>query len=505
MYPNGFNPLITSNILDDSFSIGLLTDFKDWNIDVNNTFGRNNFQYFIKNTLNATLEENSPTEFDAGGHQLIQNTTSIDFSRYFKTRANGFNIALGIEHRLDKYKIFAGEEASYAAYDINGDVINSQTPLTDYIRYNGQIRPGGSQGFPGYSPENEVDRNRSNFSIYTDTEIDFSENIMLGSALRYEYYSDFGSTLNYKLASRVKINQNFNIRGSYSTGFRAPSLAQIYYNLTFTNFIGNTPTESLLIANNDPIARRFNIDKLKEEIAKNFSFGFTSKIGANFKASIDTYIVTIKDRIILSGNFDASSLGLGVENVQFFANGVDTRTTGVDLVLNWKKNIGTHSFSLDFSGNINHMSITDIKNKMLDKETFFGKREQQFLLASAPKNKFNLGVNYEYKKIKASLNFTRFSEIKLIDWQISQDLSNFNNSETERLEAATDIYQPRITTDLHFSYQINTIINLQLGANNLLNIYPTEQNGYTDSGGLWDATQMGTNGSFYYTKLNLKL
>ena len=505
MYPNGFNPLITSNILDDSFSIGLLTDFKDWNIDVNNTFGRNNFQYFIKNTLNATLEENSPTEFDAGGHQLIQNTTSIDFSRYFKTRANGFNIALGIEHRLDKYKIFAGEEASYAAYDINGDVINSQTPLTDYIRYNGQIRPGGSQGFPGYSPENEVDRNRSNFSIYTDTEIDFSENIMLGSALRYEYYSDFGSTLNYKLASRVKINQNFNIRGSYSTGFRAPSLAQIYYNLTFTNFIGNTPTESLLIANNDPIARRFNIDKLKEEIAKNFSFGFTSKIGTNFKASIDTYIVTVKDRIILSGNFDASTLGLGVENVQFFANGVDTRTTGVDLVLNWKKNIGTHFFSLDFSGNINHMSITDIKNKMLDKETFFGKREQQFLLASAPKNKFNLGVNYEYKKIKASLNFTRFSEIKLIDWQISQDLSNFNNSETERLEAATDIYQPRITTDLHFSYQINTIINLQLGANNLLNIYPTEQNGYTDSGGLWDATQMGTNGSFYYTKLNLKL
>ncbi|MGK0325263.1 MAG: iron complex outermembrane receptor protein [Polaribacter sp.] len=505
IYPNGFNPLITSNILDNSFSFGMLTNFKEWNVDVNNTFGRNNFQYFIKNTLNATLEENSPTEFDAGGHQLIQNTTSIDFSRYFLKKSYGFNIALGLEYRLDKYKIFSGEEASYGSYDINGDLVNSRTPLSDFIRYNGEIRPGGSQGFPGYSPENEVDRNRSNFGIYLDTEIDFSKKFMIGSALRYEYYSNFGSTLNYKLASRYKITKKFNLRGSFSTGFRAPSLAQSYYNLTFTNFIGNTPSESLLIANNSPIARRFNIDKLKEEKARNFSLGFTAKLSPTFNATVDAYYVSVKDRIILSGNFDASNLGLGIDNVQFFANGVDTKTTGVDLVLNWKKKIENGELSLDFSSNINCMSITDIKNKLLDKETFFGERDQQFLLASAPKSKFNLGVNYEYKRIKTSLKFTRFSEIKLIDWQISQDLSNFNNSETERLAAATDIYEPKITTDFHFSYQINTIINLQLGANNLFNIYPTKQNSFTDSGGLWDATQMGSNGSFYYTKLNLKL
>tara|TARA_B100000795_G_scaffold255087_1_gene226478 strand:- start:2812 stop:5748 length:2937 start_codon:yes stop_codon:yes gene_type:complete len=505
IYPNGFNPLITSNILDNSLSFGMLTNFKEWNVDLNNTFGRNNFQYFIKNTLNATLEENSPTEFDAGGHQLIQNTTSIDFSRYFLKKSYGFNIALGLEYRLDKYKIFSGEEASYGSYDINGDLVNSRTPHTDYIRYNSVIRPGGSQGFPGYSPENEVDRNRSNFGIYLDTEIDFSKKFMIGSALRYEYYSNFGSTLNYKLASRYKITKRFNFRGSLSTGFRAPSLAQSYYNLTFTNFIGNTASESLLIANNSPIARRFNIDKLKEEKARNFSLGFTAKLSPTFNATVDAYYVSIKDRIILSGNFDASNLDLDIDNVQFFANGVNTQTTGVDLVLSWKKKTENGELSLDFSSNINYMSITDIKNKLLDEETFFGKRDQQFLLASAPKSKFNLGINYEYKRIKTSLNFTRFSEIKLIDWQISQDLSNFNNSETERLAAATDIYEPKITTDFHFSYQINTIINLQLGASNLFNIYPTKQNSYTDSGGLWDSTQMGTNGSFYYTKLNLRL
>jgi iron complex outermembrane receptor protein len=505
IYPTGFNPLITSNILDNSVSIGVLTNFKDWNVDLNNTFGRNNFHYFIKNTLNATLEENSPTEFDAGGHQLIQNTTSIDFSKYFLATSYGFNIALGLEHRLDKYKIFSGEEASYASYDIHGDLISSKTPVSDYKTYNGEIRPGGSQGFPGYSPENEVNRNRSNFSIYLDTEIDFSKKFMIGAAARFEYYSDFGSTLNFKLASRYKITKKFNLRSSFSTGFRAPSLAQSYYNLTFTNFIGNTPTESFLIANNSSIARRFNIDNLKEEKARNFSFGFTAKLGASFNVAIDGYYVSIKDRIILSGNFDASILGIGIDNVQFFANGVNTETTGVDLVLNWYKKMGNSKISIDLSGNINYMSITDINNKKLDKATFFGERDRQFLLASAPKSKLNLGINYEYKKLKTALNFTRFSSVKLIDWQITEDISNFNNSELERLEAATDIYQPKIITDLHFSYQLSTLINLQLGANNLLNIYPTKQHSYTDSGGLWDATQMGTNGAFYYTKFNLKL
>jgi iron complex outermembrane receptor protein len=328
---------------------------------------------------------------------------------------------------------------------------------------------------------------------------------MLGTAIRYEYYSDFGSTLNFKLASRYRITPKFNLRGSFSSGFRAPSLAQIYYNLTFTNFIGNIPTESLLIANNSPIANSFNINKLKEEKARNFSFGFATRLDSNFSATIDAYYIAIKDRIILSGSFDASSLNFGVDNVQFFANGVDTETKGIDVVLNWKKVMDNSKISVDLSGNINHMKITEINNRMLDKETFFGKRDQQFLLASAPKSKFNLSLNYELKKIKASLILTRFSRIKLIDWQIQNSIANFNNSEEERLKAATDIYQPKLTTDLHVSYQLSTAITLQLGANNLFNIYPTKQNGFTDSGGLWDATQMGTNGSFYYTKFKFNL
>jgi len=505
IYPEGYNPLITSNITDNSFSFGFVTNFKDWNVDINNTFGRNNFHYFIKNTLNATLEENSPTEFDAGGHQLIQNTTSVDFSKYYYTKSLGYNIALGLEYRIDKYLIFAGEEASYASYDINDELVTSQTPIENYKTLNGVVRPGGAQGFPGYAPENEVDRNRSNFSIYTDTEIDFTKEFMIGTAMRYEYYSDFGSTLNIKLASRYQVTPKLNIRGSYSTGFRAPSLAQTYYNLTFTNFIGNVPSESLLIANNNPIARSFNIDRLKEEKARNFSIGFTSKISPNLSASIDTYFVAIKDRIILSGNFDASSLGFGLDNVQFFANGVDTETRGLDMIINWKKVLDKSKISIHLSGNINDMKLIEIKNKELNADTFFGVRDQQFLLGSAPESKFNLSFSYEYKKLETSINFTRFSGIKLIDWQIGEDVANFNNSPSEQLNAATDIYKPKVTTDLHLNYQLNTATNLQFGANNIFNTYPSKQNEFTDSGGLWDATQMGTNGTFYYTKLTFIL
>ena len=285
IYPSGFNPLITSSISDKSFSLGFVTKLKDWVIDINNTVGNNNFKYLIKETLNATLEENSPTEFDAGGHQLIQNTTSIDFSKYFKHSFHGLNLAFGLEYRFENYQIFSGEEGSYASYDVNGNVVTSETPSSDLTTNNNVVRPAGSQGFPGYSPENEVDKSRSNFSFYSDTEIDLSERLMIGTAFRYEHYSDFGSTLNFKLSSRVKVSSNFNIRSSFSTGFRAPSLAQIYYNLTFTNFIGSVPTESILIANNDPLARAFNIQKLNEERAINGSFGFTSKI-----KKIDTHL-----------------------------------------------------------------------------------------------------------------------------------------------------------------------------------------------------------------------
>ena len=386
IYPGGFTPRITSKIIDNSFAAGFRTKTASgWKIDLSNTFGKNLFHYYIKGTLNSSLEGASPTQFDAGGHSLSQNTTNLDFSKNYDSVLNGMNLAFGAEFRTEQFNIFAGEVGSYATYDTTGKPITNpatQTTPTDPI--SGELRPGGSQGFPGYSPANEVKKNRSNVSLYTDAEFDVTKSLLVSTAVRYENYSDFGSTLNGKIAARLKATDNINFRGSLSTGFRAPSLAQIYYNLQFTNFNSLGSTDVLLASNDSPVTQAFGIKKLNEEKAVNGSLGVTANFGA-FTATVDGYFINVKDRIVLTGYFDASALNLGVSEAQFFTNAVDTKTAGIDLVLAWKKTIGESRFGATFVGNINNMSITNIKNGSLDEGTFFGKREKGFLLASAPK------------------------------------------------------------------------------------------------------------------------
>ncbi|WP_255362705.1 TonB-dependent receptor domain-containing protein [Tenacibaculum sp. MAR_2009_124] len=504
IYPMGFNPLITSNISDKSLTVGANGVYSGWNVDFSNTYGNNYFQYYIKKTLNASLLAASPKEFDAGGHSLIQNTTNIDVSKHFNKFLEGLNIAAGVEHRIENYRIFSGEEGSYEWYDINGDIVTDSTPTDLLPMHNGEIRPGGSQGFPGYSPLNEVDRTRTSVSLYFDGEIDFTKKWLLATAFRYENYSDFGSSINTKIAARYKVTPKTNLRFSFSTGFRAPSLAQIYYNLKFTNFIDNEAVESFLIANNNPLTEKFGIEQLKEEKAINYSLGINHVFNRNFKFSLDSYYIFIKDRIILSGNFDASELNSNVKNVQFFANGVNTSTIGLDFRFDWVKYFENSRLNIGFVGNLNKMAITKINNKNLDKETFFGSREQYFLLASAPKHKLILNAIYSLKNFSISSTLTRFSSLELIDWQIFKPLSLFNNSPQQRFDASVDYYQPKYTFDTHITYDLTNHVSLQAGVNNLFNTYPSEQARNTDSGGLWDAIQMGANGAFYYSKLLLK-
>ena len=394
------------------------------------------------------------------------------------------NIAFGAEYRTENFEIFAGEEGSYATYDTEGRPIidpATQTPPTDPD--SGELRPGGSKGFPGYSPANEVDRSRSNVSLYTDAELDITSNFLLAAAARFENYSDFGSTINGKLAFRVKASDAFNIRGSVSSGFRAPSLAQIYYNLRFTDFQGGVATESLLSANNSPVTASFGIDQLKEETAINASLGFTTNFN-NFTLTVDGYYIDVKDRIVLTGTFDAPQIP-NVDQAQFFANGVDTETLGLDVILSWEGSYSFGDLSATLAGNINNMTIKDVKTD-LDEETFFGRRERAFLLASAPESKFNLNTNYSTEKFNAGVSLNYFSEITLVDF-----------ADTE------DIYGAKITTDLNLGYQLTEQTKLTIGGINIFNEYPDQQNdGETEAGGYWDAVQMGFSGAFYYARLD---
>ena len=480
LYPRGFTPRITSIITDNSLSAGVRKSLTDgWSVDFNNTIGSNVFHYFIKGTNNATLQNRSPTDFDAGGHSLTQNTTNLDFSKYFSKGGNkGTNFAFGLEYKTDNFVIFAGEEGSYAAYDAEGIVITSPDQTASFA--------AGSQGFPGYSLANEIDRSRSNVAAYVDAEFDLSKKFLVSAALRYEDYTDFGTTLNWKLASRYLVSDNLTIRAAVSTGFRAPSLAQIYYNLKFTAFVDGVLEEALLSANNSPVTKGFGIQPLKEEESFNSSLGFAYSSGA-FTATVDGYYIDISDRIVITGEFDATFLGQGVEKAQFFANAADTESLGVDIVLAYTAEMTGGNLTTTLAGNINDLSVTAVKNGKLDKDTFFGGREQSLLEDAAPATKFSLSLGYDASRYNLWLSATHFGEVSYF---------SFDNT-------TPVVYDAKAVLDFTATSKINDNLNLTIGLNNILNTYPTQQiaSDNTSSGGYWDAVQMGFGGAYYYARI----
>jgi iron complex outermembrane receptor protein len=508
LYPNGFTPQITSEIVDASIATGIKYKMNNgWNADFSNTYGKNKFDYIIKNSNNASMKTSSPTTFDAGGHSLSQNTINLDFNKYFDNSLKGISLAFGAEFRTENFVIFSGEPASYGLYDINGLIITN--PATQIVAFdsNGDDLPGGSQGFPGYSPANEVDESRNNLGIYTDAEFNLSDNFLVGVALRYENYSDFGSAFNYKLAGRYKVNNDLIFRASVSTGFRAPSLAQLYYNLIFTNIVNGVSLPSLLSANNSPVTRAFGIKTLTEEKAVNGSIGFTYK-KAGFTATVDAYSISVDDRIILTDNFtDQTILGpLNVDAAQFFANGADTRTQGIDFVFTYNGKLNENSsYNVGIVGNMNDLKIEKIHNGVLNEFTFFSPFSRAYLKAAAPDYKLGLNFGFKSDKFAANATFTNFSKVKLQDFQWV-DTPPTTQQEADALYAvATDIYRSAMTVDLNLSYQFSKSISFTIGGNNIFNQYPTPQfDGWTDQGGLMDSVQMGSDGAYFFGKLGFK-
>lgn len=495
IYPNGFNPIQNTKISDFTFNNGLKFKVADWDIDFYNALGNNNFHYDIKNTINATLGANSPTTFNAGGHSLLQNTTGFNATKNFNF-LEGLNIAFGSEFRYEKFNINKGEEASYASYDINGNVVTASTPESLYVTNpdTGNVRPGGSQGFPGYS-EN-VGKSRNNFAAYIDSELDVTKNWMISGAVRFENYSDFGSTLNGKFATRYAITPQFALRGSISTGFRAPSLVQKYYSLKFTNFQGGNLVTIQLGSNDSDLAKTAGIPQLNEEKSVNGSAGFTYNTG-KFTATVDGYYVKVKDRIVLTGYFtntEIPNLPSDVEQAQFFANALDTSTKGIDVILNYSENIVAGKLNVTLAGNYNEMKISKINtpSSLAGLESIFlSEREKAFILASAPKTKFNLNLNYKINKLTTNLQLVRFDKIRLIGYGGDTDYQD---------------YGAKVTTDLSFGYEFSNKFSWVLGGKNIFNRYPTLQyahvsDGNTESGGIFDPVQMGFSGRQVYTMI----
>ncbi len=488
IYPNGFDPIIASDITDRSVSVGVRGLLGQWNTDLNHTAGLNRFHYYGRQTLNASLEERSPTDFDDGGFRLSQNTTNLTFSRFFKEWLGGTNIAFGAEHRIENYQIFAGEEASWRTYG----PVYFVTPEGDSV-----ARPGGAQGFPGFGPQNEVNESRTNIAAYVDGELAFSPRFTLGAAARFENYSDFGNTLNGKLAARLKLTDGLAVRGSASTGFRAPSLAQLYFNSVYTDFESGVAVDKFLAKNNSPITRALGIEPLKEETSVNLGAGLTySRQG--FSLSADFYRIQIRDRIVLTGDFynDDDQIGgilraLNVGSARFFANAINTTTHGLDLVAAYSGTLGEEQrFALTLAGNWNNMTIDRVNTspKLVGKEdSYLSRREKLFILASAPPLKGNLTFDLHGRRLGVNARINYFGRIELEDYI-----------------GEMDIYDPRVTLDLSCSYRLSPRVRWTIGGVNILNAYPTRQDQETEGGGLYDAVQMGFNGTFLFSRLNFR-
>lgn len=532
-YNNGFLPEINSTISDQSFAVGIKGKVNDWNVDLSNTYGKNAFLYTIGNTFNASLQNASPTTFDAGGFNFSQNTVNLDVNQFFDDTFSGLNVAFGAEYRLENYQIVAGEEASYGQYTAAGQLITLSTQQASQDFF-GNSRPGGSQVFPGFSPKNELSRDRSSIAGYFDLEADFSESLLLSFATRFENYSDFGSTINFKLAGRLKASDNVNIRAALNTGFRAPSLHQINFNSTSTIFDQNgNPQEVGTFANDSRAAQLLGIPQLKEETSRSISVGFTAKMpDANLTVTVDGYWVGIDDRVVYTGQFeptlddngtpddssddfpiDAANQELADLLVQanasaasFFANAIDTESKGLDIVITHKANIGTNArLKSDLSGTFSKTKQVGAINasKVLEDAglvgTYFPEDSRVYLEEAVPRTKVNLTNSLSAGKWNVFFRNVYFGEVT----------EATNNVDRQQ------VFGTKVVTDLSFGYKASESLTLTIGANNLLDVYPDRaanvlsDGGTNRSGGRFDwsrrAQQFGVAGRFLFARLSFKL
>jgi iron complex outermembrane receptor protein len=519
MYPNGFLPQIKSDIEDFSTSVGFRSKFSGWNFDVSNTFGVNTFDFGVANSVNYSqfaVVGNNQTSFDAGGLKFYQNTINADISRKINF-LQGLNAAAGIEYRIDGFGIRSGEEASYKNYDVPSGVAP------------------GAQVFPGFVNTIGDDKTRNAKAIYLDLEQDITKAWLLTGALRFENYSDFGSTLNYKLSSLYKFSDLFNIRASLSSGFRAPSLQQRFYAKTNTLFVtssaGLVPVQAGTFTNESAIAALLGIPKLKEETSHSYSVGLTAKPFSGFEVTVDAYQINIKDRIILTNNFNGNTNAQikaildanGASTANFFTNAIDTRARGLEAVLAYTKRfLQKHSLRATLAMTFIDNSIEkDANGKPIIRASelltnggqlvnYFNREDQSRVEVANPKNKVSLALNYKYSKFSAMVRFVRFGEVTYWDPLNATAPTMLVNAFTGQNEVTDQTFSAKTVTDLSLSYEILKSVTATIGANNLFNVYPDIQShSNNQSAGRFlysrRVQQMGFNGAYYFARLKLNL
>jgi len=445
----GYMPTFEGDLKDYNATLGIRNETNGWRHDASLTVGGNEQTYSVNNTVNRSLGKSSPTSFKPGGYNFKHIVGNIDLS---KAVTSNFNIGIGAEARSETYQIIAGDTASYSRE--------------------------GANSFPGIRAENARTNSRFNMGAYFDATWDITDKFLVQGTVRGEKYSDFGNAFVWKVSSRYKLLEDkLVIRGSASTGFRAPTLHQIYAQSTQASFAGGTIVLSGLFNNNSKEAFALGIPKLQAENSTNYTFGLGLTPVDNLSVTVDYYDITISNRIVYSSSISTSDptsqlgqiLAAGnLSSVQFFINGIKTNTKGLDIVAHYKNlPIGEGKLGVNLAGNF--VLANDILGAPNDPAaiksagaTILNTQVKSLLTEGRPKYKAILGLDYSLNKFNVVLNNTLFGPTKF------QDLDNGGSD----MECIKQVFTPAVVTDLNIGYQFTKNVSFSFTINNILNVLP---------------------------------
>ena len=374
------------------------------------------------------------------------------------------SLAYGFDCRTDSYEITPGQPYAYADFD---------TDPADGSDLYPQNAGGAIQGFNGIAPISAVDEERDVYSFYVDGEYQVSADVLVSTAVRYDDYDDFGDTTNFKLAGNWTLTDTFRLRGAISTGFRAPSMQQLYFNNISTQFVddgtGNLVAEQRGTYRNDSqLAQDIGIPSLKEEESDNYSLGFIYTPLDQLSITLDFYKIDIDDRIVLSGGLKAAddpsgNLGdaldaAGATSAQFFLNGANTETEGFDLITTYSGiELGQGTLDITFAANKTETDVTDIYTggglAAVDPETVFTSQDISIIEEWQPEDRINLSGLYMLGNWQANLTLNRFGEYTVED-------------------GGRQTYGAVIVTDLNVRYAFDNGLSFNVGGNNIFDEYP---------------------------------
>ncbi len=535
LYPDGFLPLIKPTINDRSAVVGIEWTLGEWSVDTSINYGFNSFNFTIANSANASLGVNSPTTADAGTLELQQWVGNIDILRDFDWNGRPVTLAAGAEWRQENYRLEAGEPASY----IDGGAVNTNCPGCDPTTGGTPVTYSpGFQVFRGFAPANEVDESRNSYSLYAELEGDIVDRLTASAAVRYEYFDDFGSTVNGKGSLRFEVNDAIALRGAVSTGFRAPSMQQKFFNSTSTQFVtvgmATVAQEVGTFRNDSPLARALGIPELKEETSMNYSIGFVFTPTPDITLTVDAYRIDIDDRIIITGKLDKTSPSIaadptivaafdsvGAGTAQFFTNGADTKTRGVDIVGTYNVPVDVFGGELKLSGAGNYTK-TDVKRELpapglLAGLDIFTAQDQSILEEWQPRTRINLTADWSNGPWSFTVRGSRYGKYTVCEGACDMPTGGVGVQNVQTFSA-------KWLTDLQINYDfLDKGVRITLGANNIFDVTPDKNLiGQSRGGRLVDpitgtvivdspgvfkfsrrSAPFGFNGGYYYARVSV--